>query len=73
MDAACGVLVQKPLNGRVLAQRVQQLDLGVWQLDEDHGHAMVRLVLRCAHIGAQRIAVLVRCRFQIGHSDGYMV
>jgi hypothetical protein len=40
--------------GRVVAQRVQKLDLGVRQFDEDHRHAVVRLVLRRADLGAQR-------------------
>lgn len=41
VDAAGLVLVQEPLDGRVLAIGVQQLDLGVAQLDKDSVHTVL--------------------------------
>lgn len=70
MDAACRVLFQKGLDRRSLAQRVQKFDLGVRQFDEHHRHAMIRLVLRRAHLSAQRIAVLRHCGSKIRHGNG---
>jgi len=59
MNAACGVLFEKAVDGAVVAKRVEQLDLGVWQFDKDNRDAMIRLILRCTDICAKRRAVLV--------------
>ena len=73
MDASRRVLVQEPLDRRVLTQRVQQLDLRVRQLDEDDRHTVIRLVLRGANPCSQRICVLRRSRRKVRHRNGDMV
>ncbi|OHC43352.1 MAG: hypothetical protein A2092_18145 [Rhodobacteraceae bacterium GWE1_64_9] len=73
VDATGRVLFQKPGDGRVFSQRVQQFHLGIRQVDEHHGHAMIGLVLRGADAGAQRVAVLRHRGFQIRHGDCHMV
>jgi hypothetical protein len=73
MDAARGVLFEETSDRRSVAQRIEQFDLGVGQFDEDDGHAMVRLVLRGADLGAQRVAILRRRGLEVGHGDGDMV
>ena len=64
-----GFLARKPGDRRVGAERVQQLDLGVRQLDEDDGDAVVGLVLRRADHRAERLAVLGGGGGEVGHGD----
>jgi hypothetical protein len=52
---------------------MEELDLGVGQLDEDHRHAMGGFVLRGADPGAERVAVLRRRGLEVGHGDRHMV
>ena len=40
VDTARRVLFQKACNWRCITQWFQQLDFGVWQLDEDNRHTM---------------------------------
>ncbi len=42
--------IKKALNRAGFPQRIKQLDLGVWQRDEYHGDAMIRLILGGANL-----------------------
>jgi hypothetical protein len=53
MNAASRALLKESGNWRPFAERLQQLDLGVGQFDENHRHAVVRLGLRRRHPGPQ--------------------
>ena len=64
-----GFLARKPGDRRGVAERVQQLDLGVGQVDEDHGDAVLWLVLRRADGGAEGVAVLRRRCGEVRHRD----
>ena len=68
-----GFLARKPAIGELVAERLQELDLGVGQVDEDHGDAVVGLVLRGADPRAERVAVLRRGGGEVGHRDGDVV
>ena len=68
-----GFLARKPAIGECSPKRVQELDLGVGELDEDDGDAVGRLVLRRADPGAEGVAVLRRGAGEVGHGDGDMV
>ena len=43
--------------GEFVAERLEQLDLGVRQRDEHRVHAVIRLRHRRRHLGAERVAV----------------
>ena len=73
MDPAARVLREEGRDRRGLPQRMQELDLGVRQLDEDHGHPVLRLVLRRPDPRAQRVAILRRRGGEVRHGDGDMV
>jgi hypothetical protein len=73
VDTARWVLVEEPLNWLAFYQWIEKLDLCVGQLDEDDRHTVVRLILWRAHIGAKRVAILIRRRLKVGHRDGHMV
>src|SRR6056297_820033 len=73
MDAARGVLFEKALDRAVIPQRIQKLDLGVGQFDEDHGHAVIGFVLRRADRGAKGAAILLGRGVEIRHGDGKVV
>ena len=73
VDAARRVLGEEGGDRRGLSQRVQQLDLGVGELDEDDGDPVVGLVLRRADAGAEGVAVLRRRGGEVGHGDGDVV
>ena len=73
VDATRRVLFQKAIDRAVIAQRMQQFDLGVGQFDKDHGHPVIRFGLRRADLGAKRVAILIRRRIEIRHGDGHMV
>ena len=73
MHAAAGIAVQEFLHRGTLAQWMQQLDLGVGQLDEHSGHAVVRQGRRLCHRSPERVAVQGRCGREIGHHDGNMI
>jgi len=50
VDSAAWVFIKKALNRAGFPQRIKQLDLGVWQRDEYHGDAMIRLILGGANL-----------------------
>jgi len=50
VDAAVGVFLEESGDGRLLAERQQQLDLGILQLDEDNGDTVLGKVLRVTNI-----------------------
>ena len=52
---------------------MQQLDLGIWQVDEDHRDTVIGFILRRADTGAQRIAILGDGGGQVRHRNGDMV
>ena len=45
MDAAGGVLGQESGDGRLFTKRMQELDLGVGQVDKDHGDSVLGQIL----------------------------
>ena len=57
MNATGGVLFKETCNRRAIAKWVEKFDLGVWQLNENDGNAVIGFVLRLANIGAQSIAL----------------
>ena len=57
----------------MLAERFDQLDFSVFELDENHRHAVVRQGQGSAHLGAERIAIKrARCG-EILDRDGDMI
>src|SRR6056297_2737174 len=65
--------LQKTPYRRFVAIGLQQFNLGIRQLDEYHGDAVVRQDLRRTHRGTERFAVgLRRCR-QVRYDNGYVV
>src|SRR5690606_22245637 len=72
-DAAAGVFRQEIGDGGIVAQGVQQFDLGIGQLDEDRDDAMGRLIHRVGNLGPQGFPVKLRCRRQVRNGDGHMV
>ena len=68
-----GFLARNAAIGEAVPQRMQQLDLGVGEVHEHHGHAVVRLVLRVADGRAERFAVLRRGGGEVRHGDGDVV
>ena len=59
--------------GELLAEHAEQLDLGVGQLDEDRGHAMLGLIDLIGDLGAERVAVDLGRGLQVRHGNGDMV
>ncbi len=73
VDAARGVLFQKPKDGRVFAKRMQKLDLRIGQLDEDHRDAVIRFRLRRADLGTKGTAVLGGGGLKVRDGNGDVV
>ena len=73
VDAAFGIALQEFGNRRRVAKRFDQLDLRVWQSDEDRGHAMLRLRHGRRDLGTKRLAINVRSPGNIGHGNGDVV
>ena len=73
MNPARRVLFEKSLDRAVVAQRIEQFNLGVRQFDEHDRHAMIWLILGRVHFCTQRAAILRRGGLQIGHGNGNMV
>src|SRR5260370_16000831 len=73
MHTARRIALEKGLHRRGCAERFEQLDLGVWQLDKDDRHPMRRQRARLRDASAQYLAV-GRARLRdIGHDDRDMV
>ncbi len=73
VDPAAGIAGEKSGDRRRLAERVDELDLGVGQLDEDHGDAVLRLRQRRRHERTERLAIEPRRGIEVGHGDGDMI
>ena len=73
VDAAVGVAFEESGNRRLVAEHAEQLDLGVGQLDEDRGHAMLGLIDLIGDLGPQRVAVDRGRRLQVRHGNGDMI
>ena len=61
MNRTTRMFIQKFRDRRLRAERFDQFDLGVRELDENHAHAMLRQGHGRAHLGAQRIAIEGAC------------
>src|SRR5258708_37318718 len=73
VHAALRVLGEKTGDRRVGAERLEQSDLGVRQLDEHHGHAMRGQRERRRNARAEDIAVKRSGGGKPRHDDGDMV
>ena len=73
VDPAVGIAGEETGDRRPLAERMDELDLGIGQLDEDHGDAMLRLRQRRRHARAERLAIEPRRGVEVGHGDGDMI
>ena len=69
MDTARRVAFEKAPDRRVVPQGVQQLDLGVLELDEDRGDAVGRHVDRLRDLGAEGVPVERARRLQVRHGN----
>src|SRR6185312_5500078 len=73
VHAARRIALEEIAHRRVSAIGLQELDLGVVEDHERHGHAMRRQGHGIRYLGAQRVTVN-RCRLlHIGHDDGDVV
>ena len=57
----------------MIAERMEQFDLGIRQFDEHHRDAMRGLGLRRRHLCAERVAVERGRTLKIGDSDGDVI
>jgi uncharacterized ferritin-like protein (DUF455 family) len=73
VDAAVGIAREESRDRRLLAQRLQQLDLGIGQFNEHDRDAVRRQRLGGAHLGAHHVAIERRGLGEVGHGDGDMV
>ena len=73
MHSARRVALQEPGEGRIRAQRRDELDRRVGEGDEDHGDPVFRQVLGLRHPGAQGVAIDGARRLQVGHRDGHVI
>src|SRR5690606_27134588 len=73
MHTACGVLFEERGYGRAFAQRFEQFNLGIANIDEDNGYAMLGQYLRLGQSRTQLVAIKCGCGLNIRHRDRYMV
>jgi hypothetical protein len=73
MNATGWIFVQEPLDRGRVTKRVQQLNLGVRQIDEYDGDAVIRFILWLPDISPQRIAILGSGGVQIRDRDGNVI
>jgi len=73
VNAAGGILRQEPGDRGILAQRVDQLDAGVLDIDKHHRDPVGRLRQRCRHGGAELVAISAGRRRKVGHGDRHVV
>src|SRR5690242_8155028 len=57
MNAAVWIALEKSGDRGLRAERLEQLDLGVWQRDEDGAHAVLRLRDFFRHLRAKRVSI----------------
>src|SRR5919206_2938476 len=69
VDAALRIALEEARNGRIGAERLQELDLGVGKLDEDGRHAMLGLRRGVRDLGAEETAIDLRRGLEIRHRD----
>ena len=68
-----GLRCRKLAIGESFAERLQQLDLGVGQIDEYDGYAVLGLRQRRGDSRTQRVLVLRRRSRKVGHGDGDVI
>jgi len=73
VHAARGITFEKPAHRRGLTERLEQLDLGVRQLDKNHGHAVCRQRVRFRDLRAEHLPIEPARRREIGHDDCHVV
>src|SRR6516162_4170161 len=73
MRAALRIALQELGNRGSGAERLQELNLGVGQLDEDDRHAVLRQGLRSRELGAEKAAIGFRSLREARHRDGDMI
>eukprot|EP01094_Clydonella_sp_ATCC50884_P023608 TRINITY_DN5709_c0_g1_i1.p1 TRINITY_DN5709_c0_g1~~TRINITY_DN5709_c0_g1_i1.p1 ORF type:complete len:120 (-),score=10.84 TRINITY_DN5709_c0_g1_i1:111-470(-) len=73
MNAARGLLLDKVPDGRVLAQRLQQFQLGVVELNKHGGHAVLGEGLLTGHLCAEHVPVQRRRLLEVRHRYRHMV
>src|SRR6476659_5508662 len=73
MDAAVRVLLQELGDRAICAERLQELDLGVGQIDENDRDAVLGLRRRSGYFSAQSIAIDGGGGGEILHRDGDVI
>ena len=73
VHAAVRVALQEGGDRRGVAKRLQQLDAGVRQIDEDDADAVLRQRLRRGDLRAERSAIEARRRVKVRNRDRDMV
>src|SRR4029453_10206084 len=73
VDAAARVPLQESLDRRGIAQRLQQLDLGVWKFDEHDRDAVRRLRDWRGNLRTESAAVSGGGGRQVRYRNGYVV
>src|SRR5215470_17027287 len=73
MDASRRAALQEGRDRRSIAERLQQLDLGIGQRDEHDRDTVLGLWDRLRHLRTQRAAVLRYRRPKLRHRNGNMV
>ncbi len=73
MDAAIRTALEKFRDRRRIAQRFQELDLGIGEQHEHGGHAVLGLRDRGGYFSAERVAVDARGFGDVPHRDRHVV
>src|SRR5690606_25672932 len=73
MNATLRILGEEAGDGRVFAEWLQQFDLGVAEIDEDGGHAVVRLRHGFRDLRIEFLAVGLRGRLDVRNGDGNVI
>ena len=73
VHAARRTAFEKTAHRRGITQRLEQLDPGVWQLDEDHCDTVRRQRARLRHAGAEYPPIELARGREIGHDDCHVI
>lgn len=73
MHSSSLVFLQKTFNWTVISQWMQQLHLGVSQVDKNNRHSMLRNRDRLTYLGPQNILIKCLGFFQVRHCNCYMI
>ena len=73
MNAARRIFIQEILDWRALTERKQQLNLCIWQLDENNRHTVIWFILWRANFCTQSCFILRRSRLQIRHCNCHVI